>query len=101
VIFRLANDAEEEECKEAILAYYFLLISKQSLTKGELDGKIEQWMASKWQCTIDFEIDDALDKLLTLKLVEQYKDKLTAVSIRDGIELLDERWDDYFLPGRS
>ncbi len=100
VFFRLANDAEEEECKEAILAYYFLLISKQPLTKSELDQQIEHWMSSKWQCTIDFEIDDALEKLLTLKLVEQYEDKLTAVSITDGIELLDERWDDYFLPGR-
>ncbi len=101
VFFRLANDAEEEECKEAILAYYFLLISKQPLTKSELDQQIEHWMSSKWQCSIDFEIEDALEKLLTLKLVEQYEDKLTAVSIRDGIELLDERWDDYFLPDRS
>ncbi|MCP4272849.1 MAG: DUF3754 domain-containing protein [Gammaproteobacteria bacterium] len=101
VFFRLANDAEEEECKEAILAYYFLLISKQPLTKSELDQQIEHWMSSKWQCSIDFEIEDALEKLLTLKLVEQYEDKLTAVSIRDGVELLDERWDDYFLPDRG
>jgi len=100
VFFRLANDAEEEECKEALLAYYFLLTSKELLTKAELDHKIEQWMASKWQATIDFEIEDAVEKLLNLKLVEQYEDKFTAVSISDGIELLDERWDDYFLPER-
>ncbi len=100
VFFRLANDAEEEECKEALLAYYFLLTSKEPLTKAELDHKIEQWMASKWQATIDFEIEDAVEKLLNLKLVEQYEDKFTAVSISDGIELLDERWDDYFLPER-
>jgi len=100
VFHRLANDAEEEECKEAILAYYFLLINEQPLSRKELDDMIEHWMLTKWDCEIDFEIDDALNKLLALKLVEETDDKLNAISIDDGIQLLDERWDDYFLPGK-
>jgi len=74
------------------------LISKTSLTKHQLDEQIENWMSSKWNCEIDFEIDDALDKLVELKLVEIEEGQLTAVTIDDGIELLDERWDDYFIP---
>ncbi len=98
VFHRLANDAEEEECKEAILAYYFLLISPQALSSKELDSMIEDWFVRQWQCPIDFEIDDALDKLLELQLVEESDGKLTAVSIQTGLQRLDKRWDDYFIP---
>jgi len=98
VFHRLANDAEEEESKEAILAYYFLLASEQPLSKTELDQAIESWFESDWSCRIDFEIDDALHKLLTLGLVEESGEQLKAVSVVDGIRLLDQRWDNYFVP---
>ena len=97
VFHRLANDAEEEECKEAVLAYYFLLTSKTAMTRVELDRAIEHWLREKWQCTVDFEIDDALNKLLALGLVSESDEKLRVVSIQDGIKVLDARWDDYFV----
>ena len=97
VFHRLANDAEEEECKEAVLAYYFLLTSEAPMTRAELDKTIENWLQEKWQCTVDFEIDDALNKLQALKLVIETDDKLSVVSIEDGIKTLDARWDDYFV----
>ena len=96
VFHRLANDAEEEECKEAILAYYFLLSSEQTMSRIELDKKIEQWLVERWQCRVDFEINDALNKLLALKLVEETDGKLSVVSIQQGMKNLDERWDDYY-----
>jgi len=95
VFHRLVDDAEEEECKEAILAYYFLLIN-QPLSKAGLDHKIEQWLENKWQCSVDYEIDDALNKLLTLGLVKEDAQKFSAVPIEKGIQNLDQRWDDYF-----
>jgi len=98
VFHRLANDAEEEESKEAILAYYFLLASEKPLSKTELDQAIENWFENDWSCHIDFEIDDALHKLLTLGLVEELEGQLKAVSVADGIRLLDQRWDNYFVP---
>jgi len=97
VFHRLANDAEEEECKEAVLAYYFLLTSKTPMTRAELDRAIEHWLHEKWQCTVDFEIDDALNKLRVLGLVSESDKKLSAVSIQKGIKVLDARWDDYFV----
>jgi hypothetical protein len=101
VFHRLANDAEEEESKEAILAYYFLLTAEQPLGKKELDKAIENWFETRWNCAIDFEIDDALHKLLTLGLVNESGAGLTAVPVADGIRLLDQRWDDYFVPEKS
>ncbi|MBT8435365.1 MAG: DUF3754 domain-containing protein [Gammaproteobacteria bacterium] len=98
VFYRLANDAEEEESKEAILAYYFLLVSPESLTRSDLDRAIERWFDSQWNCQLDFEIDDALHKLLDLGLVETSGERLKAVPVNQGIRILDQRWDNYFVP---
>ncbi len=96
VFHRLVNDAEEEECKEATLAYYFLLVSGQALSKTDLDKMIEDWFESKWDCAIDFDIEDALQKLLALELVEGSGGMFTAIPLDTGLVKLGRRWDDYF-----
>jgi hypothetical protein len=96
VFHRLIDDAEEEECKEAILAYYFLLSRPAGLTRSELDQIIERWLAEKWQCQIDFEINDALDKLQQLGLVTTQREKYSAVPLEQALQYLDRRWDRYF-----
>jgi hypothetical protein len=98
VFHRLVNDAEDEESKEALLAYYFLLESPIPIAKDELDRRIEAWFESNWDCRIDFEIEDALQKLCGLGLIEVSAAGLTAVDTRDAIRLLDQRWDNYFVP---
>ncbi|GAA5316783.1 MAG: hypothetical protein AseanaTS_19870 [Candidatus Pelagadaptatus aseana] len=71
VFHRLLDAAEEEECKEAILAYYFLQISEVPVTQEQLDQTIEQWFKQQWDCDLDFEVDDALNKLERLQLVNK------------------------------
>jgi Protein of unknown function (DUF3754) len=71
VFYRLINDAEESECKETLLAYYFLLTSKEPLSAEALDTIIEQWFEKTWQCRLDFEIEDALKKLRGLSLATE------------------------------
>lgn len=71
VFYRLINDAEESECKETMLAYYFLLSTHQPISSHDLDKKIEQWFEEKWQCKLDFEIADALKKLSNLSLATE------------------------------
>ena len=68
------------------------------MTRQELDRAIESWFESRWNCKLDFEIDDALHKLVVLGLVEQAEDRLSAVSLDQGIRILDHRWDNYFVP---
>lgn len=96
VFHRLVDDAEEEECKEAILAYRFLLASDRPLTRAELDGRIEQWFRERWQCLLNFEIHDALEKLESLGLVTARGEQLAAVPLAQALPLLDKRWDEYF-----
>ena len=98
VFHRLVNDAEDEESKEALLAYFFLLVSPMPLAPGELDRQIEAWFEANWDCRIDFEIEDALQKLCRLGLVETSAGGFTAVAITRAMHLLDQRWDNYFVP---
>jgi hypothetical protein len=98
VFLRLINDAEAEESKEALLAYYFLLMSPVALTKAELDRQIEHWFEVKWNCSIDFDVGDALQKLRRLGLVTESAGALTAIDLESAIGLLDQRWDNYFVP---
>lgn len=97
VFHRLADDAEEEETKEALLAYYFLLVSPVPLAGNELDRQIEEWFETHWGCSLDFEIADALHKLRGLGMIAESNGKLKPVSIEQGIAILDQRWDDYFI----
>jgi hypothetical protein len=109
VFHHLINAAEEEECKEVILAYYFLLTSENSLTKAELDTAIEHWFKRKFDFQIDFEIEDALDKLTRFGLVridytnedegtEKQSDNIhyTASPIAEAQKALDKKWDALF-----
>jgi len=71
VFYRLINDAEESECKETLLAYYFLLSNGEALSAQALDKAIEQWFEDNWQCKLDFEVEDALQKLQSLSLATE------------------------------
>lgn len=96
VFHRLIDETDEEECKEAFLAYYFLLV-KQVITDADtLDDAIESWFRASWDCDVDFEVEDALNKLRNLGLVFEMPSLLTAVEIERGCEIPDKRWDDYF-----
>lgn len=96
VFHRLIDDAEEEECKEAILAYYFLLTQGAAKDEAELDAWVESWFQDRWDSSVDFEVDDALAKLLKLGLVSQSQDGLVVEGIEESSRLLDKRWDEYF-----
>ena len=96
VFHRLIDAAEEEECKEAILAYYFLLRSGKTINSEELDHTIELWFQDRYQCHLDFEIKDALEKLKELGLAEIHGDQIAAIPLNDARIKLDAIWDSYF-----
>ena len=96
VFLRLLDEAEDEEVKEAMLAYCFLLTSEQPLSKLALDETIERFLKKELSIDIDFEIDDALNKLHRFNLVKGSPEALEAVPIGEAISHLDNLWDDYF-----
>jgi len=96
VIHHLVDAAEEEDCKEAILAYYFLLTRKGDLTEPELDGEVERWFAEKHGVTLDFEVDDAMAKLERLELAHREGEVLRVEPLDEAKRRIDSRWDNLF-----
>jgi len=98
VITQLIDEAEEQECRETILAYYYLwkYAPPQGWSSDQLDDYIEMELEAKLNLKIDFEVDDAIAKLEKLGIVKLNGDKYVAVKIEEALQRLDYRWDNYF-----
>lgn len=96
VFHTLIDAAEEEDFKEAILAYSFLLNNSSGLSAQALDNTIEHWFENKYQSQVDFEISDALSKLERLQLVVMKGDIYLAVPLDKAKQKLDAYWDNIF-----
>ena len=96
VFYNLIDAGEEEEVKEALLAYFILLTEKRPVEKAELDDLIEKWLETGWNCKINFEIDDAIKKLERLELVTRDGDVLQCRPLAEAKRKLDHVWDNYF-----
>lgn len=88
--------AEEQETKEAFLAYYFLLV-KGPASQDALDELVETWLKGQFDADIDFEVADGVAKLERFKLIERHADgRLSVVSLSAALARLDQLWDGYF-----
>ena len=103
----LIGAAEEQECKEAFLACYFLLTERETLTADMLDRKIETWLGQQFGIAMNFEIEDALAKLDKLALLKRDGDKLAIPPMEEilsrleakGAKVFREEEDETFTPG--
>lgn len=95
VIDGLVNAAEEQDVKEAVLAYHTLL-TQGAMTKEALDKAVEQFLRENFGMEIDFEIGDAMAKLERLKLVTKSGETYAAVATDEALARLDEAWDGFF-----
>jgi len=98
VVGHLVDTAEEEECKEAILAYYFLHSYRDmDYTQLQLDQAIEMYLREKYGVRIDFEVADGLRKLRELGLLLDHPGGiLKVVDLTRACELIDAQWDNFF-----
>jgi hypothetical protein len=98
VLYRLLDEAEEQECREAILAFYFLwrYAGEQGWKAADLDDYVELYLEQRAKLKVDFEIGDALDKLERLRVVEKRGERYRAQPIAKALEMLDWTWDNIF-----
>ncbi len=96
VLTCLLDDAEEQECKEILLAYYFLLTEPGVHTQKSLDERIERYFSEELSFTCDFEVNDALKKLKDLGLLKMKGKKTGVLPLKDACRVLDRQWDAYF-----
>ncbi len=98
VLSNLIEMAEEEECKEAILAYGLLLHKQhQGCSADQLDRLIEDHLQKLYGVQVDFEMSDGIRKLSEAGLIEETPDHLIKpCSLKDALIRLDQEWDGMF-----
>lgn len=96
VLDLLIGAGEEQDAKEAFLAYSILRREGRPLAKAELDNFCETFLREKFGLEIDFEIHDALGKLERLGLVTRDGETYSAVAPEDALAKLDTAWDGLF-----
>ena len=97
VLFRILDEAEEQETREVILAYFYLwrYAGTEGWTAEQLDDYIELDLERLLNVPIDFEIDDALNKLSRSEVVTKRGDRYFATPIEKAIDELDDIWERY------
>ncbi|WP_316634316.1 TMEM143 family protein [uncultured Flavobacterium sp.] len=94
--YSLLNSSEEEVLKETILAYTFLYKSDKPLTAEELDTQIESWFETKLNTDLDFDVQDALEKLKNIGLGIETNQKWTVLPLDQALITIDDLWDNVF-----
>lgn len=89
----LIGQSEDSEVKEAFLAYGFLWRAGEPLGEAALDARIEAWIGESFGADVDFEIDDALEKLARLGLVSDAGEgRIAALPLEDALAATDRAW---------
>lgn len=99
VMFRLLDDAEEQEFREAVLAYFLLWkhAGQEGWTVEQIDLAAEDFLMKCCALQVDFEIADALHKLVAMKLVAPSTGgRWRAVELEEALATLDATWDGIF-----
>jgi Protein of unknown function (DUF3754) len=98
VLYHLVNEAEEQEFREIVLAYWLLWRGRmQNSREAELDAAAERWLHDRCGLAVDFEVSDALAKLQRLGLAQQSPHgRWRAVAVEKALETLDRAWDQQF-----
>lgn len=102
VIYHLLAEAEEQEFRELILAWWLLWRGGLCApTAQQLDAAAERWLTDKCGIQADFEVDDALAKLHRLNLAFPLSaGRWRAVTIDQALDTLDRAWHSQFTRGK-
>jgi len=75
VIFRVLEEARQQQYREAVLAYYALLTATEvPMGRRRLKRRCERMLRDLLEIEIMFEVDDALQVLQRLKMIQEHAD---------------------------
>jgi hypothetical protein len=93
VLFRILDDAEEQVCREAILAYYFLWrAGNKGLTSEGLKEAVEQCLAKRARLRVEFSPRQVLAQLQKWQLVTQAEDRYRTLAPAEALAQLESIW---------
>jgi hypothetical protein len=88
----LIGTAEEQECKEVMLAYYFLLAAPAPLGPAEVEVHIEAWMRETFGVGLAFKVGEALKKLEHVGLLKRGGERLSVLPLDSALAQLRSVW---------
>jgi hypothetical protein len=88
--------AEDQETKEALLAYHFIRMAQSAPTTAEITQSIEAWLSANFGINLDFAIVDALATLDRFGLLRREGERLFVSPIEDAITQLHRVLDNFF-----
>jgi hypothetical protein len=94
----IIGEAEEQDWKEALLAYYGLLIAAAPLARGALGARLEKLLAQAFGVSVAFEVDGALARLKRLDLLIETDGCFSALPLPEALTRLDKDWDRLLQP---
>ncbi|MDR1957870.1 MAG: DUF3754 domain-containing protein [Planctomycetaceae bacterium] len=87
-ITTLLDAAENQELKEMLLGYFLLYLHRErTMTMQELDAAVEQWIAVQFGHRLNFEVDDAVRKLVQKGIVSVSREISHSSDSADGHEV--------------
>jgi len=93
----LIDNAEDQELKESLLAYFMLFVLRdRDLTIEELDEAIEDWLKEQFGLDIDFDVDDAVRKLEEKDIFVLQGQIHKVYDLPSTMRRLDKAWDEFF-----
>lgn len=93
VFCRIIDEAEDEETKEAILAYYFLWRgAEEEWTPDRLATEVERLLEERTGESCRFQSRDVIAKLTRLGVLRDDTNRLAALDVEKAVLKLAERW---------
>jgi len=92
----LIATAEDQESKEAVLAYQFIRKAEVAPTATEVAGRVETWLAKNFVVNVDFKIANALETLNRFGLVRREGERLFVPPLEPAIVQLHQVWNNFF-----
>ena len=89
----LIGEAEEQDWKEALLAYYGLLTATAPLTAGALGERVEALLMEIFGVRVAFGRDDALKQLREFGLLCEADGRFAVPPLADALAGLEKQWE--------
>ena len=92
----LIATAEDQETKEAALAYHFIRKEDIAPTATDVAGRVETWLAKNFVVNVEFKISNALETLNRFGLVRREGERLFVPPLEPAIVQLHQVWNNFF-----
>jgi len=89
----LIGEAEEQDWKEALLAYYGLLTATAPLTRQALGAHVEALLVQMFGVRVAFGSDDALATLKEFDLLVEERGSFSVPPLAEALARLEKQWE--------